>query len=132
MATSEIGLAVVVDVGKQHAEAVVSVGIVDAQLLAYVGEGAVAVVVKEMVVLACQAAWTAHHIDSAIVARSVTYGFGSRNGRIVEIDSGVAVDEQVEAAVAIVVAKGGPGGPGSTVTPAFSATSVNVPSWLLR
>ena len=62
--------------------------------------------------------------------------FGQRRRLRIEID--VIGDEQVEVAVAVVVDKGAAGVPPlqarqcALSTPAFAATSVNVPSPLLR
>ena len=57
----QVRLAVVVDVCEQGTQPVIAIGIVDAKLLAHVGKGAVAIVVKQMVMLANQPTRAAHH-----------------------------------------------------------------------
>src|ERR1035438_3466001 len=58
----EVRLTVVVDVGKQRIEPVITVGTVHSQLLADVGKGTVAVAVEEMIVCSLKAARAAHQI----------------------------------------------------------------------
>src|ERR1035441_1167991 len=67
----EVRLAVVVDVGKQRVETVITVGTVHAQRLADVGKGTVAVAVKEMIVCSLKAARAAQ-IGRAHVLTPVT------------------------------------------------------------
>jgi len=52
----------------------------------------------------------------------------SGDDRMIEVVVDVAGNEEVEQAVVIVVAPGGTCGPAASVTPAFSATSVKLPS----
>ncbi len=64
----QVYFAVVVEVDEDRGESVVAVGIADSGFLADIGEGAVAVVVEEMVVLSFEPAGAAHHVDAAELA----------------------------------------------------------------
>ena len=106
----EVGFAVVVDVDKERRKAIEGVFVGDTGAFRGVGEGAVAVVVEEVVGLADEAARTAHDGSSAELAGGVFERAGVDAGGHVEVD--VARDEEIESAVAVVVAPGGAGGPG--------------------
>src|ERR1035438_7137180 len=68
----QVRLAIPVHVRKQNTQAVISVGIVHPQFLADIGKGSVAIVMKEMVLFALQAAWAAHRLHSAVLEESIT------------------------------------------------------------
>ena len=82
----------------------------DAGAFGGVGEGAVAIVVEEVVGFADETARAAHDGGSAELAGGVFGGVGADASGHVEVD--VAGDVEIEAAVAVVVAPGGAGGPG--------------------
>ena len=102
----KVRLAVPVHVGKQSAQPVIAIGVVHAQLLADVGKGSIAVVVKQVVMLAFQSARPAHHLHAAILAKGEVDRLRPRDRRIVQIDLRIAIYEQVQATIAIVIAEG--------------------------
>src|SRR3989441_4273970 len=93
-----VGPAVVVEIGGEDAEAESAVGLQDAGGFGDVGEGAVAVVVIEDVFAAGQAGRAAGDHD-AFVEAGARFG----NGRGSEVEINVIGDEEIEAAVAVVV-----------------------------
>src|SRR5580698_2367819 len=78
----EVYFAVVVQIDEDAGESVVLVRVVDSGFDADVGEGSVAVVVKEVIRLAFEAAGTAHDADSAKVALGEGDGLGSGDGQV--------------------------------------------------
>jgi hypothetical protein len=82
-------------------------GIVHTEFLAHVGESAVAVVVKEMVMLAFKATRSTHDRDTAKLAEGVTGCFGAGKRGIGKIDLDVPGDEEVQAPIAVIVTEGG-------------------------
>src|ERR1039458_8829793 len=86
----EVRLAVVVDVGKQRVEPVITVGTVHAQLLADVSKGTVAVAVEEMIVCSLKAARAAHHLHAAVLAKVVTSGLGAGERSIFQVKINIA------------------------------------------
>ena len=103
-------------------------GLQDSGFCGDIGERAVAVVVKQDVLAALQPRRTAGNQDDLVEAGA---GFRQRRGLGIEVD--VVGDEQVEVAVLVVVDESAAGIPsvlpvaGIVVTPAFFATSVNLP-----
>ena len=91
----------VVEVGPNHAETVVAVGIADSGGFGNVSERSVSIVVKERIARAFQAAWAALHVDATILA----VGRFAEAGKIVEMKIDVVRDHQIEEAVSVVVAK---------------------------
>ena len=114
----DIGVAVAVEIGGGDAHgAALELG--DAGLLADIGERAVAVVVKQHVGLRLV-------IERAgIIVRSVI-------GAVIGIELHVAADEEIHAAIAVVIEPRRADRPARTFIPAFAVTSSNVPSPLLR
>ena len=103
----QIGPPVGVVVEPRDAEPEVRARIGDARLRADLGEAAVAVVVKQQVGLALQAARTALDGNAAILAGLVLAEFR----QMIEIDLHVAADEEIEISVVIVVGEAAPGRP---------------------
>src|SRR5579863_7051800 len=102
----KVEAAIVVEVGPDGSEAVVAMGIVDPGGFGDFGESAVAVVVKQQVASAFQAARPALHGEAVILA-----GFaGTKFGEIVEMEVYVMGDKEVGKAVGVVIAESGAGG----------------------
>ncbi len=102
----DVGPAIVVEVRREHAESVGSVRFENPGRFGDVGEGAVAVVVVEDVVVALQSGRSAGNHDGLVETRA---RFRHRRG--LEIHVNVVGDEEVELAVAIVVDEGAAGAP---------------------
>ena len=102
----DVGPAVVVEVGDQHAEAVSAGRLQNARFRRNIGEGAVAVVVEQDVLAAIQTGRAARDHQSFIETRA---GFGRGHGLEVEVD--VVGDEEIEMAVAVVIDEGAAGIP---------------------
>src|SRR3984957_12730743 len=98
--------AVVIHINKNRRQAVISPGVGDASLYAHISKSAVAVVVKQMVALARQAARAAHHCDSAKLAEPERDAAFASDGRIVGIELYVTGNEDVEESVVVVIAPG--------------------------
>ena len=98
-------VAVVIEPGDAEPEVAVRIG--HARLLRYVGEVAVAVVVKENIRFARKSARAALHGDAAVLARLVP----AEIRQMIEIDFDVAADEQIEPAVPIVIGEAAACGP---------------------
>ena len=96
-----VGPAVVVEIGSQHAESVRAVGAENSRRLGNVGERSVAVVVVENVLAALQSRRSARHHHTLVEARA-----GLRHRRRCQIEIDVVGDEQIELPVAIVVDEG--------------------------
>ena len=105
----QVRLAVPIDIHEEHAETVITVGVADPGLFAHVGERAVAVVMKQMVVLSLKSARTAHHVRPAILAQRAFDGIGACNGRVMEVVADVAGHKKVQPAIPVVVSEGGAG-----------------------
>ena len=97
----DVGPAIVIEVGGEHAETEVAVGLQDAGLRAHVGEGAVAVVVVEDVGVAVETGRSAGDHHAFVETRA---GLRHRRGLQVHVD--VVGDEEIELAVAIVIDEG--------------------------
>ena len=110
VADEEVGLAVVVDVDEDGGEAVVAGLVADTGLVADVGEGAIAVVVEEVIALAGQAAGATVGANAAIAAEGQGKAVAVAGLRL-EVVVDVAGDEEIELAVAVVVSPRGSGGP---------------------
>src|SRR5580700_1822505 len=95
--------AVVVDINEHRRQAVITPGVGDASFYAHISKSAVAVVVKQMVALARQAARAAHHSDSAKLTESERDAALASDGRIVGIELYVTGNEKVEVAVVVVI-----------------------------
>ena len=107
----QVDFAVVIDIDESSGKAVVMVLVADARLVAHVGEGAVSIVMKEMVRLALQSAWSATGIGPAKRAVGETYNIRTRYRRMVHIEVNVARDKEIQLAVPVIIAKRSPGGP---------------------
>ena len=97
----DVGPAVVIEIGDDHAQAVAAAGRQNAGLFGDVGERAVAVVVVERVVRRGQSARAAddhHALPFAILAAAGLRG-------LIQIEVHVVGDENIEVAVAIVIDK---------------------------
>src|SRR5439155_8595542 len=101
-----VGPAVIIEIGGEHAEAKSAIGFQDAGFFADVGERAVTVIVIENVFSAVETRRAASNHNAFVEARA---GFGNGRGLQVEID--VVGDEEIEAAVAIVVDESAAGVP---------------------
>src|SRR2546425_10566760 len=102
----DVGPAVVVEIGGENAEAEGAVGLQNTRGFGDIGEGAIAVVVIEDIFAARQAGRAAGDHDAFVEAGA---GFG--NGRRGEVEVNVIGDEEIEAAVAVVVHEGAAGVP---------------------
>jgi hypothetical protein len=80
--------------------------IAHASLLAYIREGSVTVVVKEVVRLTWKTARTTEHMDSTKRA-----GLALPTRRVIQIPMNVARSEEVEPSIAVIIADTYPGGP---------------------
>src|ERR1700727_910489 len=98
--------AVVIHINQHRRQAVISPGVGDASLYAHISKSTVAVVVKQMVALARQAARTAHHGDSAKLTEPGRDAALASDGRIVGIELYVTGNEEVEEAIVVVIAPG--------------------------
>src|SRR5579872_3766148 len=104
---NDVGLTVVVDIGKQRIESVITVGTVHAQLPADVGKRAVAVVAEQVISPARQPAGPAHYLHAAVLAEAG--GRGLRERSIAHIKTNIAGHKQVEISIAVVISKSGAG-----------------------
>src|SRR5215471_20047382 len=102
----QIGPAVVVVVALGHAEAVVFVGIVNARLLRYFFECAIATIVVEKIGFALHAPGAALHGN----AFELTKLGRAELRQVVHVHVNVARDEQIDIAVAVIVGPGSAGG----------------------
>ena len=107
----EVGPAVVVDVGEDGSEAVAAFVIGDAGFEADVGEGAVAVVVKEMITFTKQPMGPQKNVDHTVLAGAVGDSALPCHDGTIEIVVEVARDEEFEQTVAVVIAPGCACGP---------------------
>ena len=105
----DVRLAIVVDIGKQRIETVITIGPVHAQLLADIGKGSIAVAVEEVVVRTLKSARAAHDLYSAIQAEVVTSGVGAGERSVFQVEIDIAGHKQIELAVSVVVPEGGAG-----------------------
>ena len=97
VAHQQVGLAVVVDVDKHRAQAVVAGLVGHAGLVAYVGKSPVAVVVEEMIGFALQAARTAGCCLATKCAKRITRpAFATLGRRIVPIPMQVPGNKEIE------------------------------------
>ena len=123
--------AIVVEIRGHHGEAEAAVRFADAGCGGDIGESAVAVVVIERVAPVAQAARPAVHGNTEVVAGT---GLVRARNRL-HVEQEVVGDEQIEAAVAVVVHERAAGAEARlrrSSSPASRVTSVNVPSPLLR
>ena len=111
-----VGPAVVVEIAGKRGEAVVGVGLRHSGCFADVGESAIAVVVIELAVRPLQAARTAHHRHPFPQASRAA----ARLGRVLRIEINVVRNEEVEAAVAVVIEKSAARGPARVLVPQAS------------
>src|SRR5208337_2153894 len=100
---NQVGLAVGVEGNKDGGEAEILVPILDTRFDSDVGEGPVAVVVKEMIGLPGQAARAAIHRRAAIETGGIAHSLGACEGRIVTVEMHVPGDVEIETPVAVVV-----------------------------
>src|SRR5215470_5508396 len=103
--------AVVVDVHKNRSEAVVSGAVGHAGFQTDIREGAIPVVVEQVIAFARQAAWTAHAADAAKLAGTRGQAVSARGGRVIGIELHVARYEEIQQSIVVVVAPGGTGRP---------------------
>ncbi len=122
----QVQLAIVIDVGEHRAQPVIAGLVGHSGLHAYVGEGAVAVVVEEMIAFAGQAAGTAANLFAAEGAERVGRIAGTGGGQMLRVVMEVPGDKQIEAAVAIVIAPGGAGVPGRGIGQSHAGFLCNV------
>src|SRR5205823_6574263 len=107
----EIHFTVVVEIGEDCGQPVISILIADTRLVAHIGEGTVAVVVKQVVTLAQQTARSAHNLEPTKFASWKRYGRGPWNWRALQVVMDISRNKQVQASIAIVVAEGRSGRP---------------------
>ncbi len=98
----DIGPAVVIEIGDDHAEAIAAAGREDTGLFGHVGKRAVAIVVIERVVRHGESARAAHD-DHALPLAVLA---APRLGSVGEIEVDIIGDKDIEIAVAIVIDKG--------------------------
>ena len=103
----QIGMAVAFNVGEDRGQAEEAFGIVDAGLLGDFREGAVAVVVEEIVAITFQSGGTALNGYTVILAGLA----GAEFWKIVEVKIDIVGDEEVGPSIAVVIPKGSAGGP---------------------
>ena len=107
----QVGFAIAVDVDEERGEAIVGVLIGDAGVLADISEGAVAVVVEEVVRLALEPVRPTQHVDAEEGAERERDAAIALQRLAGEVPMHVAGDEEIEATVAVEIAPGGAGGP---------------------
>ncbi len=102
----QIRFAIAIDVHECSRKAVIRIGIRNSRFVAHIGKRTVTVVMEEMVSLALQPAWAAHHRRAAILAEVISNGGTARDRWITDVELHVAGNKDVEFAVAIVVTEG--------------------------
>ena len=103
----EVKLAVVVEIGPNCGEAEETLRVVDACLFRDFGEGTVAIVVEEGVGIALESSRAALDGDLVVLA-----GFARAEERqVVHVEVDVVWDEEIDEAVAVIVAEGEASGP---------------------
>src|SRR5882724_1684748 len=107
----DVGPAIVVEIGGQHAEAVSAGRFQYAGFRRNIREGSIAVIVEQNIFAAIETRWATRDFQSFIETRAA---FRRRDGLDVEID--VVGDEQVEMAVTVVVEEGAAGIPARELT----------------
>ena len=102
---------IVVDIHKHRSKAVVTLGIGNSGSHADVGEGTIPIIVEEVILLSGQTTRSTHHIDAAEFTEARRDAALPGNRRMVSIKLYVSGNKQIQQAIVVVVAPGGPSRP---------------------
>src|SRR5213075_1862696 len=96
---------IIVKIRESHAEPVIALFIGDASFFAHLGECAVPVVVKKVVLLSSEPSRPAHHWLSSILTKVILRRGRSGDGRIIQVEFHVAGHIKIQVAVAVIIAE---------------------------